>query len=80
METYTVYILRSACGRHFYTGFTKNLPRRIHHHNIGGNPHTSKYRPWMLKTAIQFTDREQPLNFERYLKTATGRAFAKKRL
>ena len=52
MQTYTVYILRSETGEHFYTGFTEDFPSRLAHHNSGGNPHTSKYRPWKLKTAF----------------------------
>ena len=76
-----VYILRSDSEPpHFYVGFTENLQSRLKHHNSGGNPHTSKYRPWRTKTATAFTDREQALAFERYLKSPSGRAFAKKRL
>jgi hypothetical protein len=33
-----------------------------------------------VKTAIAFHDRQKALNFEEYLKTPSGRAFAKKRL
>ncbi|HNQ89753.1 MAG TPA: GIY-YIG nuclease family protein [Verrucomicrobiota bacterium] len=76
-----VYILRTeAAPPHFYTGFTENLKVRLTHHNSGGDPHTAKYRPWRIKTAIAFTDREQALAFERYLKSPSGRAFARKRL
>ena len=76
-----VYILQSeANSPHFYAGFTENLDARLKHHNAGGDPHTAKYRPWRIKTAIAFTDREQALVFERYLKSPSGRAFAKKRL
>jgi len=49
-------------------------------HNHGNNPHTSKYKPWRIKTAIAFTDRQGALDFEAYLKSPSGRAFAKKRL
>jgi len=42
--------------------------------------HTSKFAPWRVKTYIAFSDRAQALALERYLKTASGRAFAKKRL
>ena len=76
-----VYILRSETEPpHFHVGFTENLQSRLKHHNSGGNPHTAKYKPWRIKTAIAFTDRGQALNFEEYLKTASGRAFARKRL
>jgi len=76
-----VYILESlAAPRHYYTGFTENLHGRLDHHNSGSVPHTAKYRPWQIKTALAFIDRDQALNFERYLKTGSGRAFAMKRL
>jgi hypothetical protein len=48
--------------------------------NSGQVPHTAKFRPWIVKTAIAFTERERAIHFERYLKSASGRAFAKKRL
>ena len=76
-----VYILRSESDTpHFYTGFTEDLNSRLKHHNSGGDPHTARYRPWRIKTAVAFTDREQALAFERYLKSPSARAFAKKRL
>jgi hypothetical protein len=40
----------------------------------------SKYRPWRVKTYIAFSDEARAFAFEQYLKTASGRAFAKKRL
>ena len=75
-----VYILQSEDGVHFYGGVTEELRERLEKHNSGGVPHTSKYRPWRLKTYVAFSDAKQAWEFERYLKTASGRAFAKKRL
>ena len=76
-----VYILQSESDPlHFYTGFTENLESRLAHHNSGGDPHTTKYRPWLIKTAVAFADQKQARAFECYLKTPSGRAFAKKRL
>ena len=75
-----VYILASEKGEHFYTGFTEDLTKRLAHHNSGGDPHTARHKPWKIKTVLAFTDRDQALAFERYLKTQSGRAFAKKRL
>ncbi len=81
MKFYYVYLLESENGEeHFYVGFTEDLKKRLLKHNEGGVPHTAKYRPWKIKTAVAFTDREKALDFERYLKTGSGRAFAKKRL
>ena len=78
---YYVYILESIANPvHHYTGFTENLRRRLRDHNSGKDPHTVKYKPWRIKTAVAFTDRDKALAFERYLKTQSGRAFAKKRL
>ena len=78
---YYVYILQSKkYTTRFYTGFTENLDGRLNDHNYGKDPHTAKYKPWKIKTAIAFTDRERALEFERYLKSSSGRAFAKKRL
>ena len=37
-------------------------------------------RPWRLKTYIAFSDEAQAIAFEKYLKSGSGRAFAKKRL
>jgi putative endonuclease len=76
-----VYILRSVefPDRH-YTGVTGDLKARLAKHNAKEVQHTSKYAPWALKTYIAFSDEAQAIDFERYLKTASGRAFAKKRL
>jgi putative endonuclease len=51
-----VYILESEAGRHFYTGATDDLKNRLQKHNSGDVPHTSKYRPWRLRTYIAFAD------------------------
>jgi len=76
-----VYILCSNAfpDRH-YTGITDDLKTRLAKHNAGEVSHTSKYKPWKLKTYIAFSDEKVALAFERYLKSASGRAFAKKRL
>jgi predicted GIY-YIG superfamily endonuclease len=76
-----VYILRSEeAPESFYVGFTDNLQARLKTHNAGQVPHTAKFVPWRIKTAVAFTDRQRAIEFERYLKSASGRAFAKKRL
>jgi putative endonuclease len=57
-----------------------NLKARLAAHNNGQSPHTSKYRPWRLITAVTFTDDQKAHAFEQYLKTGSGRAFAHKRI
>ena len=63
-----------------YVGLTDDLKARFEVHNAGGSPHTSKYKPWRLVTYLAFSDDAKAVAFERYLKSASGRAFAKKRL
>ena len=78
---YYVYLLRSrADSSRTYIGLTDNLRIRLAKHNEGGSPHTAKHRPWELVTYLAFSTREQAADFEGYLKTGSGRAFAKKRL
>ena len=81
MKFFCVYILQSECDEGcFYTGFTEDVQARLKKHNAGDVPHTAKLRPWRIKTAIAFTEHERAVKFERYLKSPSGRAFAKKRL
>ena len=75
-----VYILESLDGEHLYTGITDDVPARLVRHNAGEVFHTSKYQPWRLRTYIAFTDEKLAVAFEKYLKSGSGRAFAKKRL
>jgi predicted GIY-YIG superfamily endonuclease len=63
-----------------YTGLTSNLDGCLLMHNAGGPPHTAKYRPWRLFVAIQFDDDARAVEFERYLRSGSGQAFAKRHL
>jgi predicted GIY-YIG superfamily endonuclease len=74
-----VYILESEDGAHFYVGVTEDVHGRVKSHNAGNVTYTSKFRPWRLRTFIAFDDEERAFAFERYLKSGSGRAFAKKR-
>jgi predicted GIY-YIG superfamily endonuclease len=76
-----VYVIesRSKLGQ-YYIGFTEDLKDRLGHHNSGAVPSTAPYRPWVYRTCIAFRSRERALEFERYLKTHSGRAFLAKHL
>jgi putative endonuclease len=81
MQFFCVYMLQSEADKErFYTGVTGNLGSRLAKHFADGVPHRAKRRPWRIKTAIAFTNRERAIAFERYLESASGRVFAKKRL
>jgi len=75
-----VYILESLDSRHFYVGITDDLRARLRKHNAGEVPHTSKFGPWKIRTYVSFSDEKQAISFEKYLKSGSGRAFAKKHL
>ena len=76
-----VYILEClATPERHYVGITADLRARLDKHNAGDVAHTSEYAPWRIKTYIAFDDRAQAFAFEKYLKSASGRAFSKKRL
>jgi predicted GIY-YIG superfamily endonuclease len=74
-----VYILVSELdpARH-YVGLSDNLKDRLRRHNAGEVSHTAKHRPWKLETAIAFRERAKAAEFEKYLKSHSGRAFAKR--
>jgi len=78
---YYVYILESVSysGR-YYTGKTIDIRRRLEEHNRHKEEYASRYKPWKLKTYIAFESEDRAIEFEKYLKTPSGRAFAKKRL
>jgi putative endonuclease len=63
-----------------YVGVTSDLRQRLSDHNSGKSPHTSKCLPWKLVTYVAFSDKKKAETFERYLKSGSGHAFAKKRL
>ena len=75
----TVYILESVPNpeRH-YVGLTSDLPQRLVWHNAGQNVHTATDRPWMVIVSLEFRTEDGARAFERYLKSGSGRAFAKK--
>ena len=75
-----VYLIRSMpFPEQRYIGFTKDLKKRIAAHNAGGSVHTSKYKPWKLIGYHAFAEKRRAQEFEHYLKTGSGKAFADKR-
>ena len=81
MQFFYVYLLQSESSPdHYYVGFTENLSQRLAEHNEGKLSNTARFRPWHIKSVHAFRDKGRALAFETYLKTASGRAFAEKRL
>lgn len=77
---YYVYLLRSIdFPEQTYIGFTEDLKTRVKSHNAGESVHTAKYTPWQLVSYHAFADKRRAKEFEYYLKTGSGKAFATKR-
>ena len=76
-----VYLLRSLKDTdQRYVGFTGDLKNRLAKHNEGASVHTAKFKPWKLVTYLAFEDERRAREFEHYLKSGSGKAFANKRL
>jgi predicted GIY-YIG superfamily endonuclease len=76
-----VYIIRSLSRPHQkYIGITADIDARMQEHNAGNVPHTSKFMPWELVMYVTFFNDQKAFDFEKYLKSHSGRAFASKRL
>lgn len=74
-----VYIIKSiTTPDEYYVGVTANVYRRLRMHNEGLSEYTSRHRPWRTLVVIEFDDREPAAKFERYLKTGSGREFARR--
>jgi predicted GIY-YIG superfamily endonuclease len=74
-----VYILESANPKARYcVGLTHDVRARLAEHNAGRCPHTARYRPWHLHVTIELPDEQRAVDFERSLKSGSGRAFARR--
>ena len=74
-----VYILLCADGL-TYVGCTNDLKERIQRHIKGQVPATVLRLPVLLIFYSAFKDKYKAYDFEKYLKTGSGRVFIKKRL
>ena len=51
---------------------------RLEWHNNGPYGHTLSHRPWSVVVSLEFPTEKQAVRFEKYLKSGSGRAFAKR--
>ena len=76
-----VYILKSdANPTRYYTGLTSNIAARLAAHNAGRVPHTADGKPWIIDVIVEFSDEGRAVAFEKYLKSGSGGAFARRHL
>ncbi len=75
------YILQSLSSPdQLYHGHSSDLKQRLSDHNSGKCQHTSKSIPWKVRFYAAFETLERAQRFERYLKSGSGHAFAKRHL
>ena len=77
---YYTYILYSSKSRNFYYGYTENLKERLNLHQSGKVISTKPFLPWKLVWYCAFENMKLAKDFELYLKSESGKAFAYKRL
>jgi len=77
---YYTYILKSNTSGKFYIGFTNDIKRRVIEHNSGLSQSTKSGIPWKLVFYGSFEKEQVAKDFERYLKTGSGRSFSDRRL
>ena len=76
-----VYIINSLnFPDQFYTGYTVDITQRLSDHNSGKSEHTRKYKPWKFVSYVAFESKEKAIEFEKYLKSGSGRAFVGRHL
>ncbi|MCF7844996.1 MAG: GIY-YIG nuclease family protein [Kiritimatiellales bacterium] len=74
-----VYILKNQRGKK-YVGCTDDLKDRLARHNRGEVPSTAKLVPWHIVNYSAFPDKKKAYDFEKYLKSGSGRSFAERHL
>jgi len=74
-----VYILLCSNGE-YYKGCTSNIEERFARHQKGQVQSTKDLLPVQLISYTAFTNKYRAYEFEKYLKSGSGRAFLKKHL
>jgi predicted GIY-YIG superfamily endonuclease len=74
------YIYSLKCKNGYYIGCTDDLKDRLKRHQMGQVPATAKRLPVKLAFYFAINDRYKAFEFEKYLKSGSGRAFIKKHL
>jgi len=79
---YYTYILKSTRQPGaIYIGYTSDLKRRLQQHNdFEHKSYSKRFSPWIIETYLAFSKKSEAKNFEKYLKSNSGKAFMRKRL
>jgi putative endonuclease len=73
---FTVYVLFSPNFNKHYTGFSSDFDKRFVSHNILGiKGWTKAFRPWTVIYTKDFSNKNEAMTYEKWLKTGAGRKF-----
>ena len=78
-QCYNVYILRLSNNR-YYVGCTNDIEDRLSRHQNGYVDSTKSHLPVEMIFYCTFYDKYKAYEFEKYLKSGSGRAFTLKHL
>jgi len=80
MRYYYVYVLRSKKDQNYYTGYAKDLKKRLHEHNNGLVNSTKHRVPLDLVYFEGCLNQVDATKREKYLKTTYGKRYIKNRI
>ena len=80
LSNFMYYVYSLKCKSGYYVGCTDNLEDRIDRHQKGHVPATAKHLPIKLDFYIAIENKYKAFEFEKYLKSGSGRAFINKHL
>ena len=75
-----VYVLRSTRSSFMYIGLTRDLEKRLVHHNEGLNQSTKHHIPFDLMAYVAVKTEAQAIQLEKYFKTGSGKSVLKRRI
>ena len=78
MSKIMYYIYSLKCKDGYYIGCTDDLKSRVKRHQKGSVPATANRLPAELDFYFAVEDKYRAFEFEKYLKSGSGRAFIKK--
>ena len=79
-QLHIVYVLKSLSSQKSYVGMTIELDRRLAQHNAGQHSYTKRHLPWEIVYTETFKTLIEARAREKYLKSASGRRFLKKKV
>ncbi|NTU99103.1 GIY-YIG nuclease family protein [Candidatus Falkowbacteria bacterium] len=74
------YVYSLKCKNGYYIGCTEDLTERMKRHGSGQVPATARRAPLVLEFYFAIKSKIKAFEFEKYLKSGSGRAFIKKHL